>query len=271
MSSIDQSFEHHEPIAISIIVPAYNERLRLPAFLTTVRQYSDTAFGDEYEVIVVDDGSEDGTTELLEIESARWPQLVMLRHMENLGKGAAVRTGMLCARGVLCLFADADGATPIAEAAQLRRAISAGAEVAIGSRLAGATVDRQRTMWRSFAGRLFSCLTRTILPLRVADTQCGFKLFRRDVARRLFADLQERGFAFDLELLAMARLHGYRVTEIPVAWREVPGSKLRVIRDSWRMFRSLIAIRRRVRREAVAREVQVLPSPAVLPQEAAVR
>lgn len=236
-------------LKLSVVVPAWDEYKRLPGLLVTVRAYLEREFVADYEVIVVDDGSADGTLDFLEDLTEGWNQLTVVRHFANHGKGAAVKTGMAYARGELSLYADADGATPIAEEAKLRMAIDAGADVAIGSRAKRGTERRcSRGTLRGFVGWFFGLLRRATLRLEVRDTQCGFKMFRREAGQRLFAQLEENGFAFDLELLGLARVWGYRVAEIPVKWREVPGSKVRIARDSWRMLVSVVSIRRRLRR-----------------------
>jgi dolichyl-phosphate beta-glucosyltransferase len=233
---------------ISLVIPAYNECLRLPAFLKSARQYLDGEFAGNYEVIVVDDGSDDGTVAFLEDASAGWPQLSFVRHLENQGKGAAVRSGMRVAQGDYWLFADADGATPMAEERKLRGAIQRGADLAIGSRtLEAHATRRHRRAGRRMIGWLFRCCCRLVVGIRATDTQCGFKMFRADAGAWLFANLSERGFAFDLELLLRARAARYNLAEVPVAWNEIPGSKVRLFRDSLRMLKSLFAMRRRAR------------------------
>lgn len=237
-------------VSLSLILPAYNEAQRLPPFLTDVRAYLAEYFVDDYEVIVVDDGSTDGLAAMLDETARDWPQLRALCLQENQGKGAAVRTGMLMARGQMLLFADADGATPIEEEQRLRAAIEAGADVAIGSRLLDSSeVSRRRTWPRGLIGRAFARLARWMLKVPVCDSQCGFKMFRRDPARHLFSLVQEKGYLFDLELLVLAERLEYEVAEVPVNWREVPGGHLSMARH-WKII--LVGLRRlRARMKAV--------------------
>jgi dolichyl-phosphate beta-glucosyltransferase len=239
-----------ESLALSVVLPAYNEAARLPPYLASVKQYLEANYPRSHEVIVVDDGSTDGLGEFLAEQCQTWKELRPLRHERNLGKGAAVRTGMLASRGRLALFADADGATPIEAADRLIEAL-AEADVAIGSRLLEAPgMERRRAWHRGLAGRLFAAMARRVVKLPIRDTQCGFKLFRGDVARRLFAQVTQTGYMFDLELLALAQRAGLRVVEVPVPWREVPGGHLslirdlpRIVRDLWRLSRQLDALR----------------------------
>jgi dolichyl-phosphate beta-glucosyltransferase len=236
-------------ITLSIVLPAYNEALRLPAFLTAVRTYLEEEYPESYEVIVVDDGSHDGTAAMLAEIGRDWPALVVLSHPINRGKGAAVRTGMLAAGGDLLLFADADGATPITEAARLHVAIREGADVAIGSRLIQADgLVRERTRLRRLVGRSFAALARWWLAIPEQDTQCGFKMFQRQAGRQLFSAACEARYLFDLELLALAHRLGLRVAEVPVSWREVPGSHLSLSQELFRVLFGLYRIRRRLRR-----------------------
>jgi dolichyl-phosphate beta-glucosyltransferase len=235
-------------IALSLVLPAYNEASRLPAFLTVVREYLEGNYPDAYEVIVVDDGSHDDTAAMLARIAKDWPALVILSHPVNQGKGAAVRTGMLAARGNLLLFADADGATPITETARLEVAIREGAHVAIGSRLLQMDgLVRTRTWLRRLAGRSFAALARWWLAIPERDTQCGFKMFQRDAGRQLFLAGCETRYLFDLELLALAHRQGFRVVEVPVSWHEVAGSHLSLTRELLRILFGLHRIRRRLR------------------------
>jgi len=235
------------PTELSLVIPAYNEAARLPRYLAAVRSYLDARRRGAYEVIVVDDGSGDGLPEVLARAASDWPELAVMRHATNQGKGAAVRTGMLAARGERLLFADADGATPIGQETGLSEAIGAGADVAIGSRLLAAPgVTRRRTWSRGLAGRLFARFARWWLGIDARDTQCGFKMFRREAARELFGRSRESGYLFDLELLVLARRLGYRVDEVPVNWADVPGGHLSLARSLPGVLLGLWRLRRRL-------------------------
>jgi dolichyl-phosphate beta-glucosyltransferase len=230
---------------LSIVLPAFNEARRLPTYLQRIRCYLADFYGEHYEVIVVDDGSQDDTPAVLLQLTQDWPQFRLLRHARNAGKGAAVRTGMLAAQGDFLLFADADGATPIDEEQQLRQALEQGADIAVGSRWApGGEVQRRRPWHRRWLGLGFAFLMRSMLRIPVRDTQCGFKMFRRQVGHQLFALCRESGYLFDLEAMVWAQQIGYRVVELPVRWADMPGTKVRLFRDSWNMLHGLRRIRR---------------------------
>ena len=233
-------------LAISLVIPAYNESQRLPPFLDCVRGYLDEHYAGDYEVIVVDDGSSDGTSDAIESLAADWPELTVMRHSANRGKGAAVRTGMLAGRGEWLLFADADGATPIDQQGKLANAIRAGADMAVGSRLsASADVTRRRTFARGLTGRLFAAVARWWLRISVCDTQCGFKMFRREPGRELFSMGEETGYLFDLELFVLAGRLEYRIAEVPIDWSDVPGSHLSPIKELPHILRVLWRLRRK--------------------------
>jgi dolichyl-phosphate beta-glucosyltransferase len=230
---------------LSVLLPAYNERVRLPPYLETIRLYLNGTFSGDYEVVVVDDGSDDGLAFELDLHRASWPELVLLGYPNNRGKGAALHTGLMAARGELVLIADADGATPIGEEAKLRAAIRGGASVAVGSRLLRLPGNFVfRSLQRQLPGRAFSWLTRAIFDLTVWDTQCGFKMFRREALPPLLDRCRECGYLFDLEILLWAERLGHRIVEVPVCWRDVPGSKVRLLHDGWAMFRGLLRLRR---------------------------
>ena len=181
-----------ENIQLSLVLPAYNKARRLPPYLESVLSYLTARYGEGYEVIVVDDGSSDDLGAALDRCCGGRPEVCICRQPHR-GKGAAVRTGMLAARGQRLLYADADGATPIAEEARLSAALAAGADVAVGSRLAAAAdVRRRRAPGRGLAGRLFAAWARWQLRLTVRDPQCGFKMFRREAGQRLFAQVRSR-------------------------------------------------------------------------------
>jgi dolichyl-phosphate beta-glucosyltransferase len=244
---------------LSLIIPAFNEAGRLPAYLTVLRPYLD-AHHAEYEVLVVDDGSRDGTAEFVDREAAGWKRLHLLGGTPHRGKGAAVRTGVLAARGDLLLITDADGAAPVAEEARLRQAIEGGADLAVGSRLrADVEVPRARRHWhRGLAGRLFARLARAALEVPVLDPQCGFKMFRGDAGRTLFAACPEDGYLSDLFVLILAVHLGYRIAEVPIRWTDRSGSKVRLFRDSCRMVTGLPRLRAATAAMTLRRDLRVV-------------
>jgi len=238
-----------EVVTLSLIIPAYNEAKRLSPYLESIRKYFDELNVREingYEVIVVDDGSLDHTVELVSHYAEGWPQLRVRVHPTNRGKGAAIRDGILAARGELLLFADADGATPIEEERRLRAVIAKGADLAAGSRLLPGA-RRKRALHRAILGRLFAVFVRAFMPVAVRDTQCGFKMFRRDAGLHLFELCHEDGYLFDLHILAAAAALGYRVDEVAIRWREVPGSKISLFHEASAMAFKLLELRRAFR------------------------
>jgi dolichyl-phosphate beta-glucosyltransferase len=227
---------------LSVVIPAYNEAGRIRATLIRVREY---LVSRDYtsEVVVVDDGSNDNTASIAEEELRSFPSVV-LRYTPNHGKGYAVRYGMLRARGRYILFSDADLATPIEEVEKLFTAVRDGAEIAIGSRdVPGAKLVRRQSIIREFGGKLFNRCVQVFAVPGIHDTQCGFKLFTSDAARRVFGLCTIDNFSFDVEVLFVARRLGYRIAEVPVTWRHQEGSKVRLWRDGPRMLRTLIRIR----------------------------
>jgi len=232
---------------VSIVIPAFNEAGRLPRYLDEIIAYFES-HAEGYEVIVVDDGSQDDTVALVEKVGVGHPAVRVVRLETNQGKGAAVCAGMKRARGEYRLFADADGATPMAEIERLDQALDAGADVAVGSRaFINAGVQIKRRWYRHVMGRTFHGLVALLSVRGVRDTQCGFKLLDGEVARRLFAELTIERFAYDVELVWLARRHGYRVVEVGVRWADSPSSKVNPVTDSLRMFRDVMALRWRDR------------------------
>ncbi len=236
----------NQTIPLSIVIPAYNEAQRILPYVQHITAYLGQR-GQPYEILVVDDGSQDDTAAIVERLQSQHQAIRLIRLPTNRGKGHAVRTGMQQARGSLRLMADADGATPIQELERLEAAIHNGADLAIGSRpLAYRDTRYQvRVRWhRSVSGNLFNWLVQRLGIPGIRDTQCGFKLFRAAVAQDLFSVSRIDGYGFDLELLYIAQRRGYRIAEVPINWADQPGSKVLVLRDGLRMFRELLAVRR---------------------------
>lgn len=228
---------------LSVVVPAYNEARRLPATLTAMREHLDAA-AEEYEVLVVDDGSTDTTASVAEAAAASWPQLSVIRLSPNQGKGAAVRAGMLAARGELRLFSDADLSTPMSELAKLRERIGGSCTVAIASRaLARSEIEIHQPRRREVMGRGYNRLLRLFVLPGLADTQCGFKLFTAEAAVACFEPLQTPRFGFDAEVLVRARRHGWTIAEVPVRWSHAEDSRVSALRDSVGTFVDLVRLR----------------------------
>ena len=228
---------------LSIVIPAYNEELRIEATIRAMVAYC-RAQDRSFEVILVDDGSRDGTTSVGRQLAQEFAELRLIRLAANHGKGHAVRTGIVNAVGRRVLFADADGATPIGEIERLESALADGADVAVGSRALHASgVQVQAKLYRHLMGRTFHFLVERLADSGVKDTQCGFKLFQARAAQDLFSRMRMNGFSFDVEVLVMARQRGYRVAEVPVNWTHQPGSKIRLTLDSLRMAADLVRIR----------------------------
>lgn len=234
---------------LSLIIPAYNEESRLPATLTRVAEY--LALRDfSYELIVVDDGSRDGTRALVRdfAQGHNWVRLLnydIHHHAANRGKGFAVRQGVLHATGRDVLFSDADLSTPIEEMEKLLAPISRGAcDVAIASRALPESVLAVHQPWyREIMGRSFNKVVQKIAVPGIVDTQCGFKAFRGDIARRLFSLAQIDGFGFDTEILFLAQKFGYRVQEIPVRWEHRDDSRVSPLTAPFAMMRELFTVR----------------------------
>jgi dolichyl-phosphate beta-glucosyltransferase len=241
------------PPTLSVVIPAYNEARRLGPTLDRVTEYLRARQGreqgreGEHEVLVVDDGSTDATAARVEAHPDAMVRLV--RQPENRGKGAALRRGVAESRGRRVLLCDADLSTPIQDVERLTAHLDDGADVAIGSRAAeGADVQRHQPFYRELMGKTFNRIIRMLGVRGLRDTQCGFKLLDGEVARRLFGELRTEGFAFDVELVWLARRHGLRIDEVGVRWIDSPDTRVHAVYDSARMLRDVLLMRWRHRR-----------------------
>ena len=239
-------------VYLSIVIPAYNEERRLPRTVLETLQHCTTQ-NLNFEIVIADDGSRDQTlmlARLFEESDAR----VRALSCPHLGKGAAVRMGMLNARGHFVLFMDADGATPLTEISKLTAALEAGNDVAFGSRALHVTEDVKvkTSLHRRIIGRVFALFVNLIAIGGIADTQCGFKMFRREAAQAIFPLQKTPGFAFDVEILFLARKLSFSIIEVPVNWVAQPGSKVNLVSDSMKMLWDITQIRWMHRKFSVA-------------------
>jgi glycosyltransferase involved in cell wall biosynthesis len=227
----------------SFIIPAYNETSRIRPTLDELLRYTQERNWD-VEILVVDDGSRDDTAQIVREYGKAHPQILLVENPGNRGKGFSVRNGMLHARGDICLFTDADLSSPISEAPKLFDAIAAGADIAIGSRWLRSDLQTERQpLYRQAFGRIFNVVLRVVLGLNFADTQCGFKAFRREAAQRIFPLQKIERWGFDPEILFLARRMNFTVKEVPVVWAHNEGTRLHPFRDGFRMFLEVLRIR----------------------------
>jgi dolichyl-phosphate beta-glucosyltransferase len=237
--------------AISIIIPAYEEEDRLGESVRKILDFIEKA-DLSAELIVVDDGSADRTAEVSEKICAEFPAIDcrVIRYEENRGKGYAVKTGLLAARGDVALFSDADLSTPIEELDKLVKPIQNGEyDVTFGSRALDRSLIGTHQPWRrEQGGKVFNLVVRTLTRLPFWDTQCGFKAFNMKKFRPLLEKMRIERFGFDVEFLFVANLHGLRLKEIPVRWNHDERTKVNVFRDSQRMFNEVREIRRNAKR-----------------------
>lgn len=232
---------------LSIVIPAYNEEHRIVPTLETIRAWLDEQ-EFEAEVVVVDDGSTDDTVAVCEAALDGVPHRV-LRHERNRGKGAGLKTGMVAADGEFVLFTDADLSTPIEHATEFLAAHATGAPVVIGTRKsAGASVLRRQHPIRENMGKVYTLLSAALICPGVSDFTCGFKCFSREAAQAIFGRLREDGWAYDSEVLFLARRLGYPVREVPVTWVNDPSSRVNLLRDAIGSFCGLLRIRWRALR-----------------------
>jgi dolichyl-phosphate beta-glucosyltransferase len=237
-----------ENIRLSVVIPAYNEEKRLPKTLEAISAYL-CQRQDKSEIIVVSDGSTDQTVAVSKSFHKEQMPIRVLHNKKNRGKGASVRRGVAAAQGEWVLFSDADMSTPIVELVKLEKAMMDGADVVIASRaLQGADISDHQPFYREWMGKTFNLFVQSVVLPGVKDTQCGFKLFKRDIARKIFLGSTIPGFGFDVEVLYLAKQAGARIQEVAVAWHNVLDSKVSPIRHSTQMFIDLFRVRWRHRK-----------------------
>lgn len=236
-----------DAIRLSLIIPTYNEAAGITETLTAARHCLSQG-QDGWEIIVSDDGSRDGTPDIVARQLAETPDRLRLTRNPHRGKGSAVRQGVLAARGQYVFFTDADLATPLAELAPMLDKLKNGYDCVIGSRaLPGSRVLVAQPGYRSGAGQAFNWLVRRLLGLKIRDTQCGCKGFTRPAAQAIFRRQKLDGFAFDVEALVLAKKLGYKMLEVPVCWSDRAGTRLALWRDPFKMLWDLLRIRWSVR------------------------
>jgi dolichyl-phosphate beta-glucosyltransferase len=228
---------------LSVVIPAYNEEVRIGSALRVLHAYLQQ---QPYaaEIIVVDDGSQDGTASTVSAFNPAPPPIYLFQNGRNHGKGFSVRQGFLRARGEYLLFSDADLSTPIEEVEKLFVALREPCDIAIGSRaLPGSRVEVHQPRYREHMGRLFNLVVQMVAVPGIQDTQCGFKCFRREAALAISERMTAERFGFDVEMLYLARQLGYRVREVPVVWRHSSQTRVRLWQDSVSMLGELLRIR----------------------------
>ncbi|MFY9746476.1 MAG: dolichyl-phosphate beta-glucosyltransferase [Acidobacteriaceae bacterium] len=227
----------------SIVIPAYNESARIGRAVTEVLRTLDEKHWDA-EVLVVNDGSTDNTAAIIQSFVAKDPRVRLLQNGTNRGKGFSVRNGVLHSSGNIVMFTDADLSSPMPEAERLFAAIRDGADVAIGSRwLQTSRQTIHQPLYRQFFGRCFNLVTRMIMRLPFADTQCGFKAFRRGAAQTIFQLQRIERWGFDPEILFIALKRGYNIKEVPVTWGHDERSRMSYLRDGIKMLEELLYVR----------------------------
>lgn len=232
-----------ESIFLSLIIPAYNEESRISGSLDKALEYFSRQ-DYSWEIIVVDDGSTDQTARIIENYNAKNPNITLIKQV-NMGKGSAVRNGMLAAHGQYRVFTDADFSTPIYELEKILPILSAGTDICIGSRsIDRSMVKEHQPFYREWMGKTFNKFVQLLVFKGIVDTQCGFKGFTASAAERIFSQAKINGFSFDVEVLFLAKLEKMTIKEVPIEWYNDERSKVNPISDSTRMFLELIKIRR---------------------------
>lgn len=232
---------------ISVVIPVYNEAGCLKEHVDALRPLLTELAGGAWEIVLVDDGSSDGTGAEIAALAAADAHVRGCTHAVNRGKGAAVRTGVLATRGDAVLFCDADMSTPPATLREFLDVLNAGADVVVGNRKGGgARIERWQPKIRTWLGLGFTWLSNAMTGMSVSDYTCGFKLFRGEPGRAVFAEMETDRWVFDVELIARAARRGLVIREVPVTWRHVDDTRVRVLRDVIRSFSELLALRRRL-------------------------
>jgi dolichyl-phosphate beta-glucosyltransferase len=227
--------------ALSVVIPAYNEQARLPYTLSEIEAYVCREKID-CEVIVVDNGSRDATSAVIQQATVSFPHLRLLR-TDRRGKGLAVRTGVLAARGQVVMFADADLSWSVDDLSRFMALVDARTPVVIGSREGHGARRIGEPIYRHIMGRVFNRVVQSLAVAGIEDSQCGFKAFRRDSARDIFARQRIDGFGFDVEVLFIARLRGYAIRVVPLRWEHKENSRVAAVRDTLLMLSDVLRVR----------------------------
>lgn len=231
-------------VYLSLVVPSYNESGVLYKNIEKALIYFFNK-GYVFEIIVVDDGSLDSTRELISEMAKEHPVIKFISNTQNMGKGFSVKNGVLAAQGEYILFSDADFSTPIEELETLMPNFVQGYDLVIGSRaMKDSKIILKQAWLRQSMGRIFNQLARLLGLANINDTQCGFKCFKKEAARRIFSLQRLNGFCFDVEILYIAKKLGFKIKEIPVSWSNRPDSRVAVLMDSLDMLVDLFRIRR---------------------------
>jgi dolichyl-phosphate beta-glucosyltransferase len=241
------TINHQEtPFFLSIIIPAYNEEKRLPLTLPRLVEFVE-AQSYKTEILVVDDGSSDGTAEVIRGFSASYPCIRLLQPGRG-GKGHAVKAGMLQARGEYAFLCDADLAMPVTELPKFLPPQRNSYQLAIGSREGEGAIRYNEPAYRHFMGRVFNWLVKVMAVPGLEDTQCGFKCFHRSVIHDLFSNQTINGFGFDVEILYIAQKRAYQIVEVPIHWYYQTESKVDPVKDTLRMVRDILRVRQNDRK-----------------------
>jgi len=226
-------------VELSFVIPAFNEEYRIGMTLKTVIEY----FAEQdysTEIIVVDDGSNDKTTEIV----SKFPQVKLICQTKNMGKGAAVRRGMLESKGAHCIFSDADLSTPIYETSRVLHELKNGYDICIGSRaIESDLIRKHQPFYREFMGKTFNKIVQTLVFKGISDTQCGFKGFSQQSVQAIFPLTKIDGFGFDVEILFLASKFKFKIKELPVEWYNDERSKVNPVTDSFKMLLEILKIR----------------------------